>query len=179
MKQKITKSNQAIIHTFYELRQKKDLEKISVTELCNLANINKSTFYVYYHDIVDLAEHLETILVQSILKEIPQPQDIFTNAEKFTVDLFNAYRQKEKEIHILFSGTRKTLLPDLFAKEIKNFLFDLYPNLENNPTMNIQLSFAIYGAFYGYINNPYNPSLLISTISTLVRQSIHKEKEEK
>ena len=178
MKQKITKSKRAIIDTFYELRQKKELDKITVTELCQLANINKSTFYVYYHDIVDLAEQLETRLVQSILKEIPHPQDIFTDAEKFTIDLFHAYQQKEKEIHVLFADTRKTLLPDLFAQEIKNFLFNLYPQLELDPIMNIQLSFAIYGAFYGYINNAYDPSLLISTISSLVRQSIHKEKEE-
>ena len=175
MKTKIPKSKQAIIDTFYELRQKKELDKITVTELCTLANINKSTFYVYYHDILDLTEQLETSLVQNMLHQIPFSQDIFTNAEKFTEDLFQAYQKKEKDIHILFADVRQPLLPDRFAKEIKLFLFDKYPELQNNPTINIQLSFAIYGAFFSYIENAYDTKFLIATISHLVSQSVKTE----
>ena len=155
--------------------KKKELDKITVTELCNVANINKSTFSVYYHDILDLTEQLEASLVQNMLHEIPCPQDIFTNAEKFTEDLFKAYQQKEKDIHILFADVRQPLLPDRFAKEIKLFLFDKYPELKNNPTINIQLSFAIYGAFFSYLQNSYGTKLLISTISHLVSQSVKAE----
>ena len=177
MKTKMPKSKRAIIQTFFTLRQKKELDKITVTELCTIANINKSTFYVYYHDILDLSEQLEACLVQSILNEIPCPQDIFTNAQKFTQDLFKAYQQKEEEIHVLFSDVRQPLLPNQFAKEIKHFLFRKYPELQNNPIINIQLSYAIYGAFFGYMNNPYDTKLLISTLSQLVSQSVKTEEK--
>lgn len=37
----------------------KELDKISVTELCRLADINRSTFYLHYSDIYDLLEDIE------------------------------------------------------------------------------------------------------------------------
>ena len=42
---RIRKTEQAIKNAFIELRSKKSLEKITVKELCELAMINKSTFY--------------------------------------------------------------------------------------------------------------------------------------
>lgn len=173
MNKKYPKSKRAIIETFLKIRKKKELEKITVTELCKLADINKSTFYVYYHDTLDLSEQLETQLVQSILTDIPHPEDILNKPAQFTKNLFNAYTHKEKEIHILFSGNRQLLLPDKFAKEIKHFLFELQPHLKEDPITNIQLSFAIYGSFYGYLDNlQCDRETLVSTISTLVKKEI-------
>ena len=42
-----------------ELRAQKPLEKIKVKELCDLACINKSTFYAHYQDIYALANAME------------------------------------------------------------------------------------------------------------------------
>lgn len=39
-----------------KLMEKKEISKITVTELCNLADINRATFYKYYVDIYDLIE---------------------------------------------------------------------------------------------------------------------------
>ena len=44
MDKRIEKTKHGIFNAFIELRSKKDLECISVKELCELANINKSTF---------------------------------------------------------------------------------------------------------------------------------------
>lgn len=173
MSKKYPKSKRAIIETFLKIRKKKELEKITVTELCKLADINKSTFYVYFHDILDLSEQLETQLVQSILNEISHPEDVLNKPEQFTKNLFEAYTQKEEEIHILFSGSRQLLLPNKFAKEIKRFLFEFQPHLKEDPIANIQLSFAIYGSFYSYLDNlDCEKNLLVSTISTLVKKEI-------
>ena len=61
---RIEKTRNSIVNTFLELRSKKDLEKITVKELCEKAQINKSTFYSHYHDIYDLSEHLEDEVVR-------------------------------------------------------------------------------------------------------------------
>ena len=58
MDKRAQKSRSSIINTFLEIRSKKPLEKITVTELCKKADLNKSTFYVHYHDIYDLSEQL-------------------------------------------------------------------------------------------------------------------------
>ena len=53
-----------------KLMEKKDISKITVTELCNLADINRATFYKYYVDIYDLIEKIELELYISTLKKV-------------------------------------------------------------------------------------------------------------
>ncbi|QSH95578.1 TetR/AcrR family transcriptional regulator [Treponema phagedenis] len=43
---------------FAQLLQKKEINKISVTEICKKAGINRTTFYASYLDIFDLAEKI-------------------------------------------------------------------------------------------------------------------------
>lgn len=44
---------------FYELLKEKAFEKITVTDICRRAEINRATFYKYYLDAADLAEKLQ------------------------------------------------------------------------------------------------------------------------
>ena len=48
---RIEKTRQSIINAFIELRSHKELERITIKELCEKAQINKSTFYAHYQDI--------------------------------------------------------------------------------------------------------------------------------
>ena len=55
-----------IKEAFFELLEEKDFQKISVTCLCERAEINRATFYKHYLDIYDLLEKIEDeILEQS------------------------------------------------------------------------------------------------------------------
>ena len=49
---KYTKST--IEDTFLNLLEKKDIGEITVTEICEKADINRATFYRYYIDIYEL-----------------------------------------------------------------------------------------------------------------------------
>ena len=51
-----------------ELRAQKPLEKIKVKELCDLACINKSTFYAHYQDIYALANAMEDEMVEEVVE---------------------------------------------------------------------------------------------------------------
>lgn len=51
---------------FLSLLKEKPINKITVKELCALAEINRATFYKYYLDVFDLMEKLE----EEILKEL-------------------------------------------------------------------------------------------------------------
>ena len=44
---RIEKTRQSIINAFIELRSHKELERITIKELCEKAQINKSTFYAH------------------------------------------------------------------------------------------------------------------------------------
>ena len=51
-------SKRVIREALYELMQEKPLNKITVTEICALADVNRSTFYAYYTDIFNLHESI-------------------------------------------------------------------------------------------------------------------------
>lgn len=56
----------AIRESFLSLLAEKPLDKISVTEICKRADINRGTFYSHYSDPVDLRESLEQELVDTL-----------------------------------------------------------------------------------------------------------------
>ncbi len=67
---KITKK---LIHdAFLELLEKLPLEKISVTDICKSADVNRSTFYAYYNDVSELLREIET----DVLNQIPISVDL-------------------------------------------------------------------------------------------------------
>lgn len=61
-------SQEKIEKVFIELIQKKDINKISVTDIVKLAKINRSTFYANYLDIFDLADKIREKLEQDVFK---------------------------------------------------------------------------------------------------------------
>lgn len=60
---RIRKTEQALQNAFIRLVMEKDLPRITVKELCAAADINKSTFYLHYKDIHDLASNLKQRLL--------------------------------------------------------------------------------------------------------------------
>ena len=67
---RIEKTERAIKQAFMELRAQKPLEKIKVKELCDLACINKSTFYAHYQDIYALANAMEDEMVEEVVESL-------------------------------------------------------------------------------------------------------------
>lgn len=66
------KTKTLIKNTFAQMMsEKKELRKITVTELVKRANINRGTFYSYYNDIYGVAEEYEKELIDMF----------FTNAQ--------------------------------------------------------------------------------------------------
>ena len=49
----------AIQDSLFELMGKKPIEKITITELCKNADINRTTFYAHYSDQYDLLSKIE------------------------------------------------------------------------------------------------------------------------
>lgn len=76
---RVRKTKKAICDVFCELIKEKRLNEITIKELCTKADINKSTFYLHYRDIYDLAESIENRLIQgvcAIIDEYPYNETI-------------------------------------------------------------------------------------------------------
>ena len=150
MDRRIEKTKNSIINAFLELRSKKDIEKISIRELCERANINKSTFYTHYRDIYDLSEQLESQVVQDILAQIDHADCIITDPQVFTQELYYAWLAHEHLIGILFSGSRRDRLIVNIESSIKDKVYGLYPMLRENAFADTVFTLEIYGEFYAF-----------------------------
>ena len=51
---------------FWELYAEKPVEKISVREITDRAGYNRATFYLYYHDVYELLEEIEGVVLGNI-----------------------------------------------------------------------------------------------------------------
>ena len=81
---RIIKTKRSIAAAFLELRSKKELERITVKELCERAAVNKSTFYTHYQDLYDLADQLETQVAADIVAGMRHPETVFSDPGAFT-----------------------------------------------------------------------------------------------
>ena len=53
-----------------EAMQKEHISKISVKSLCELADINRSTFYAHFRDQYDLLHHIEQEVLDNITRQL-------------------------------------------------------------------------------------------------------------
>ncbi len=57
---RIRRTKKVLIEALTKLMSEKKINKITVKELTDLADVNRSTFYLYYNDIYDMLEKIET-----------------------------------------------------------------------------------------------------------------------
>ncbi len=57
-------SQEKIEKAFIKLIQTRNVEEITVTDICNLTNLNRSTFYANYLDIYDLVDKIKLKMVE-------------------------------------------------------------------------------------------------------------------
>lgn len=60
------RSRECLESAFLELLQGKELNQITVSELCQATGLNRSTFYANYEDIYDLADKIREKLEQEV-----------------------------------------------------------------------------------------------------------------
>lgn len=59
-----------IRETFMDILKNKPFSKITVTELCRLAEINRSTFYIHYYDVNDVLDDILDISFADVSETI-------------------------------------------------------------------------------------------------------------
>ena len=57
---------------FFELLKKTEYEKITVTSICDIAEINRATFYKHYLDVPDLVDKLQDDAVSELCSRLNQ-----------------------------------------------------------------------------------------------------------
>lgn len=144
------KTKRSLHNAFLAIRAKKPLEKITIKELCEQAEISKATFYLHYRDIYDLSEKMQLEVIENIIRYVNDPRDLMyepTNSSKKLIEGFYANRSF---INILFSGSQFSRLPEIIESRIKDSLFSRFPALRNDVYANVRITYQLMGAFYSF-----------------------------
>lgn len=91
-----------IKQVFMALLKEKPIERITVTELCRIADLNRSTFYQYYGDVYMLLEEVEADFLEQVDQAIQEIiEDSTTPPDKITRWVLD-YIYQQKELIYLF-----------------------------------------------------------------------------
>jgi len=140
---RVERTKRNIRSAFLALCAKKPIEKITVKELAQLANINKATFYLHYRDLYDLAEQMESEFIEDCLARLPAGRTDFRQIAEI-------FLSESTVFGILFSGSRMENAIQKLEFYIKSRVFKAHPELADDLPYNVRLSAVIYGCFYTF-----------------------------
>ncbi|WP_334329294.1 TetR/AcrR family transcriptional regulator [Companilactobacillus sp. HBUAS59699] len=106
-------TRQVIQDAVLSLLEDKSINDIKVTEVCKLADINRTTFYRYYDDVFKCVEGIETEFIESLdADEDLKPEQAF---EK----VLNAFYNQKRLSNLVFVEG-KTKLLDRIQQTVEN-----------------------------------------------------------
>lgn len=82
------------------LLREKSIKEITVKEICDLAEINRATFYTHYKDAYDLLEQIENELLEDFTSAVTITSDGYRNQVK---NLFHVIGKNVDLCRLLFS----------------------------------------------------------------------------
>lgn len=171
---RVQRTRTNIINAFLELRSKKALEKITIKELAQLANINKATFYTHYSDIYDLSEQVECEIISSILCDVNYPEYLIKDPKEGVKVLMNALIARQPILSVLYSGNRHSRLIDQLEIMLKEIIYEKFPQYKDNLRADIFLTILIQGTFHAYEEHKEeDPQEILEIISSINENLIH------
>ncbi len=104
------------------LAEKKDIEKITVTELAKRADISKTTFYYHYPDIYAVAQEFEDELTEQLSAALTEFGKSVTpeNAdfEHYTRGIISFLKENEENYRLVMCASS----PRLFTEKLKKII---------------------------------------------------------
>lgn len=81
---RVKRTKKALKDAFLTLLEQKTVDQISVTELTNLAQVNRATFYFYYTDILDMLQQIQNEAYQLFENAVTESDHKINSVENFT-----------------------------------------------------------------------------------------------
>lgn len=114
MDRRIKYTKKIIKDTFIDLIEKKDIKKITISEICKIADINRATFYRYYLDVYDLLDKIEEEFVNELKEASNSSDNENYSVASFAMELLTVFENNKNLVKILFTSKSIThLLTDV------------------------------------------------------------------
>ena len=140
------KTEELIRSTYLKYQDSK--RSLTVTRLCQLAKINKSTFYMHYSTMDVLEEQLRKETVRSVLLACPHITEVFSNTEVFVMSLVKTILESKRMLDRLFPEGSSVLV-----ETVKDILLEIYLQEDTSEELRQKLIFGIAGAASILVNS--------------------------
>ena len=182
MDRRVKYTKKVIKETFISLLEEKDLKKITVSELCNNADINRATFYRYYLDIYDLYDKIQDEFVSEIKQIIVDNHNKNISIGILVKSILETLLREKNLSKIIFNKKNNLLFMDDIIDLSYNYGRETW--LENNPSLKEKdieyASVFFFNAALGVINywieNDFDgdPELIGQMIEQLTKHGVKK-----
>jgi len=188
MDRRIRRSRKSINETILHLLTKKKFEDITVTEIVNKADINRSTFYAHYLDKEDL---IETIMEETLASIQQQMYQLFKHEDHVEyyssiysniIGIFEFIYEEQTVFtamsnsnlrHIFQNGLYDTFVT--FAEQQLVYHHEHHYPLDINLYIHFSMS-ALVGVIFRWISDgfPYTPKELTEQLTTFALHPPYK-----
>ena len=174
MDRRVKYTKNLIEDTFLNLLEKKDIGSITVTEICEIADINRATFYRYYIDIYDLLKNIQDSFVSEIVNSDAMNDLPNYTIYDYTKEILKIFLNNKKLVKLLFDTNNNIY----FINDVLDIAYEKLINkwLEAFPSSNEEeIEFAVVYIFNGalgiinyWIKNDFEQD--IDTISNYIKE---------
>ena len=149
------RSRKMIRESFLELLKEKDISKITVTDIVNKADLNRSTFYAHYMDVRAITEEMENEVIDKMIEILKKFEfkNFFNNPTPLLLEVSRFLESNQDTYKILL----KVNEAETFLKKLKNEFAkymmsdtDIPEYLKDSKMVNLRISY-----FAGGIINMY------------------------
>ena len=166
---RIRKTKSTLLRCLTELMSKKKINAITVTELTDLADVNRSTFYLYYKDIFDMVEQIETETIEDFIEafgKLNKEKNNYTNLLSFYTYIFEYVQNNAGMCNILLVND----VDSSFIEKFKNAIIQTKPPFDESvPKIKIHfLRPFIISGFIGVVQQWLKDGLNVSPKSMAI-----------
>ena len=139
------KTRNLIKKTFAELiSEKKQLDKITVTELVKRAQLTRSTFYTHYDNIYEVAHDYQLQTIELLCSEdlkLYSKQDI----EDYFVNIIQCLKDNEETYKLLLSADESFLFLEKLKKIASQKIYNALKYIYKDKYLELNISFLMNG----------------------------------
>ena len=133
------KTRKAIYNVFMDLLATKELHKITVQEISDTADINRTTFYKHFLDVYDLYDKLEQDILIEWGMQVLKMQDL--RSKDFFITLVDYVDKNKNVFKMVFSPNAPSQLRTRFEKLLEGLLQKIESEKKGTDMKDIKLSY--------------------------------------
>ncbi len=161
------RSRKMIRESFLELLKEKDISKITVTDIVNKADLNRSTFYAHYMDVRAITEEMENEVINKMIEILKKFEfkNFFNNPTPLLLEV-SRFLESNQDIYKILLKVNEA---ESFLKKLKNEFAkymmsdtDIPEYLKDSKMVNLRISYfagGIINMYQDWFNGSLNCSL--------------------